>query len=111
MRSHPLVVQRSLVLGIGYDDAEDLVRSQASRDPAAAAAVAEIDAAREKARANAASLGKEMAQRLGLSAGAVVALVDALASDPEAETWLMRRVNLTRADGTQPPYDSHPENQ
>jgi hypothetical protein len=111
MRNHPLVVQKSLVLGIGYDDAEDLIRSQAARDPAAADAVKQIDASRAVEKAAAADLSKDMASRLGLSAEAVVSLVDRLADDPEAETWLLRRVNLTRADGKQPAHDVHPENQ
>ncbi len=111
MRNHPLVLQRSQALGIGYDDAEELVRSQALRDPAAAAAVKQIDDARAATTADAAALSVDMAERMGLTPEQVVSLVDALADDPAVETWLIRRVNLTRADGKQPPHDSHPENQ
>ncbi len=108
MRNHPFVAVKALHMGLGYDDAEAIVR--ASKDPASVQAVREIDAARAVTRADAIALNKDMAARLGLSPEKVAALVATLAASPDLETWLLRRVNLTRAGGTPLADDSHPEN-
>lgn len=97
-------------LGIGYDDALALVRSQAS-DPLAVAAAREIDAAVVAGRARASALFADMAGRTGLEPAAIASLVEKLAADAELETWIMRRVNLTRANGAAPAIDEHPENE
>ncbi len=109
MRDHPLVLAKSHQLALGYDDAEAIVRG--SRDPASKAAVAEIDAARAAERERVKGLNADMTKRLGLTAGQARALVAALTADPALETWLLRRVYLTRADGRAPDDDSHPTNE
>ncbi len=109
MRSNPVVLQKSHQLAIGYDDAEAIVRAQ--KDPASKQAVAEIDAALAAEKKHAAAKNADMAKRLGLSAGQAKALVAALVADPALETWLLRRVYLTRADGRPPDDDFHPENE
>ena len=108
MRNHPVVNAKSLAMGIGYDDAEAIVR--ASKDPACVQAVKEIDAARAKQKQDAVKLNKEMAAKLGMEWKAVVALVARLVADPALETWLLRRVNLFRASEAPPADDEHPEN-
>ena len=113
MRIHPHVNAVATRLGIGYDDALALVRSQAN-DPAAVAAVKEIEAADlaecERATAkNAGMVGRLEAAQAGPIM--VTALIEALAADPKLETWLIRRVNLTRAHGKAPADHEHPENE
>ena len=53
----------------------------------------------------------DMFGRLGLDSAETAELIGTLAADPELETWLLRRVNLTRANGSVPGENEHPENQ
>lgn len=108
VRNHPVVLTRSLHEQKGYDEAEDLIRGEARRgDATAAKAVAEIDAAEAKMKADAIALNNDMTARLGMNAQQVAALVNKLESDPALERWLLRRVNLTRAHGRELTAEEH----
>ncbi len=113
MRAHPHVNAVSLRLGIGYEDALALCRSQAN-DPLAVAAVKEIQAADVAERERATAKNSDMMSRLADPQDGKIhvgKLIATLADDPELETWLLRRVNLTRAHGKAPADDEHPENE
>jgi hypothetical protein len=110
VRNHPHVNAVATRLGIGYEDALALVRSQAA-DPVAVAAIKDIDAARAAQREQAKAKNTDMGKRLGLDLSGIAGLVETLADDPELETWLVRRVNLMRASGVAPTHEEHPENE
>lgn len=112
MRDHPLVRKKSHEKMVGYDEAEALVRYEASRgDQASAEAVKQIDAANVQAKADALALSKDMVSRLGLDLDGAAKLVAALAGDAELETWLARRVQLHKAHGKASAHDEHPCNE
>ncbi len=108
MRDHPFILMRGRELGLGYDEAEAVVRGM--KTPEAQAAVAQVDAARAKTRDAAAKLNADMAGRLGLPLPEVAELLSTLAADGALETWFLRRLNLTRAHGRPPADDEHPQN-
>ena len=91
-----------------------LARSQVN-DPLAVAAVRDIEAELAVERERASVKNLDMIGRLSLGAAIgepeTVALIAVLAADAELETWLMRRVNLTRASGRPPAANEHPENE
>lgn len=109
MRNHPLVKEKAVHMGIGYDDAEAIVRAQ--KDASSVAAVKQIDAARGKAKVDAEKVNKDMASKMGLTMDQVSTLVDKMVACPDLETWLLRRVNLTRANGCPLSHDEHHVNE
>lgn len=108
-RDHPVVKAKSQAMCLGYDDAETLIR--ASKDAASVQAAKEIDAARERIRQKAIHLNADMTELLDQGGKVNVPdLVATLAANPQAETWLIRRVQLTRAHEAPPADDFHPVN-
>ncbi len=111
-RDHHHVKALAQEKAISYDEAEDLTRYQAQRGCALSGQVVkEIDSLRESNRTEATLLNKSMAAKLGTDTDGAAKLIAAIAADSTLESWLARRVNLTRADGRVPPHDSHHENQ
>ena len=92
---HARVIETTVRLGIGYAEAESLMRVQAQSDAGMAAVVAKIDRDVSAHKAAARERNTRMAAKVHqLPASKLIA---ALAADPALFTWLCERVHLTVA--------------
>lgn len=111
VKVHPAVRDLAHEKQVSHLEAEDLLRGRAGREAAAKAVVDAIDKERADDRAAVTARNAAMAKLLGQGGKVdVAALVQALLDNPEAETWLTRRVNLARAHGRLPADDEHHDN-
>lgn len=111
VRVHPAVRDLAHEKQVTHLEAEDLLRGRAAREPVAKAVVDAIDRERAEDRATVTARNAAMVKLLGQGGKVdVSALVQALLDHPDAETWLIRRVNLARAHGRLPADDEHHDN-
>lgn len=95
--AHPMVRQIEFKHQLGRQEAEQFLRGLAGSDPAAAKAVAQIDAGRERRRRETLEANRANAEALGMTPDAARDLAVKLAARPDLFTWLCARVHVTLA--------------